>query len=147
MHSSTDFARAPSGASDTLDALTSTVYLPPVSEQSLQLARQEAARLDFPRGRNVTRGNSSFMSLEADRARRSSLEARRAVGRSSSSFSDAGESRTGAWSWVPRLGRFGGRGSPDQPDRLCQIMSSHYLPAASEAELAQAQVKAARLCQ
>jgi len=146
-----------SGGGLALDQMTSTTYVPPASPGTLQQAQQQAAKLErvpsAPAGRAVPRRSSSFslgggqqrnMSLEADRARRASMEGR-AVKRqsSSSSIGEWSESRSGFWNLIPRIGRFGGRGQPDQPDRLETITS--VLPRASDERLARARVLAARM--
>lgn len=147
-----------SGGGLALDQMTSTSYVPPASQESLQNAQQQAAKLErvpsAPAGRNVPRRSSSFslgggqqrnVSLEADRARRASMEGRavRRSGSASSSDWQPSESRTGFWNLIPRIGRFGGRGQPDLPDRLEVISSA--LPAASEEKLARARVMAAKM--
>lgn len=147
-----------SGGALALDQMTANTYVPAASQESLQQAQQQAAKLErvpsAPSGRAVTRRSSSFsmsgqprnVSLDADRARRASLEQR--FRRSASSTDNdwvPSEARTGFWSWVPRIGRFGGRGAADQPDRLETLSST--LPPASDAELARARQLAAKMSQ
>ena len=150
-----------SGGALALDQMTAGVYIPPRSQESLQQAQQQAAQMEHmpsaPAGRTLQRRSSSFslsgqpprnLSLEADRAKRASMEGR-VVRRSGSALSSdswqPSEARSGFWFWVPRIGRFGGRGAPDQPDRL-EALSS-VLPAASEEKLARARQLAAKMSQ
>ena len=148
-----------SGGALALDQMTATP-LQTASQESLQQAQKKAADFErvpsAPSGRTLQRRSSSFsmsgqpqrnMSLEEDRAKRATMEGRLARRSGSSAGSDwqPTEARSGFWSWVPRIGRFGGRGAADQPDRLEALSSA--LPAASEDQLARARQLAAKMSQ